>query len=65
MEDTDQNESYLTEMEDGDSVFIIDAHGDLKAYALPDDMTEAEMPANIVKIMKLFKNQRFRSQTIH
>jgi len=62
-----ESEDFLDEIQDGDYIFVIDGSGNLKSYAVPENIEYMdEMPTNIKKIMKIFKNQAFmQQQTLH
>ena len=63
----DESQELMEEIQDGDYIFILDASGNLKSYAVPENIEYMdEMPPNIKKIMKIFKNQTFmQQQTLH
>ena len=65
-EDKEVDEDF-EEIEQGDYIFVIDVYGNLKSYALPENLEDDdELPDSIEQIMKIFKRQRsFVQQTIH
>ena len=58
-----QEEDLFDEIEEDDYIFIIDKKGKLKAAMMPDE--DFKIPTNVQKIMKIFKNVVFHSDTIH
>ena len=61
----EQQEDLFDEIEDDDYIFIIDKKGKLKAAMMPNDPEDFKIPPNVQKIMKIFKNVVFHSNTIH
>jgi hypothetical protein len=58
---------HLSELNDGDFVFIINEEGDLKSLLIPEDcyLENNRLPSNLQKILKIFGIKKIHHNTLH
>ncbi len=58
---------HISELNDGDFVFIVNKDGDLKSLLIPEHcyLDHGSLPTNLQKILKIFGIKKITNNTLH